>query len=243
MRTYNNVKNLLLRAFQLTVLVLLTSGVITHAVGLSYPASQIKSLFAFDDSQFINLVNQSQIHLKRTHYKLGGSQFDLRQGVYNVDCSGYVDELLKRAAPDAFNELTNFSNTARPNTLHYYNYFQKLAYKDQSTHWEPIDQVKSLKPGDILVFRYKRLRRRVAGHIMVVLNNARPFQGNPNQYIIRVADSSPYRHSNDTRRSSGVGQGDMLIKTDHLTGAPVAYAWKVDGPWQNQMLYNMARPV
>ena len=64
-------------------------------------------------------------------------------------------------------------------------------------------------------------------------------------YLVRVADSAPSGHSQDTRRGrvSGIGIGTMVLKTNPDTGEPSAYAWKVGASWKSNVKIAMARPI
>ena len=64
-------------------------------------------------------------------------------------------------------------------------------------------------------------------------------------YLVRVADSAPSGHSEDTRRAhkSGIGIGTLLLKVDSRTGRPSAYAWKVGSRWKQNVTFAMARPI
>ena len=64
-------------------------------------------------------------------------------------------------------------------------------------------------------------------------------------FLVRVADSAPVGHGNDTRPSnrSGIGIGTLLLKINDLTGRPLAFAWRAGAYWNSHVDFAMARPV
>ncbi|MCW5590356.1 MAG: hypothetical protein KIT27_11935 [Legionellales bacterium] len=190
-------------------------------------------------NQLVKTIHQVQSNIHYSRYHLGQNLFDLDRGVYILDCSSYVDDLLQRAFPNAFQQLSSFSHTHLPNSNDYYHFINHLPITIQDTDWEKIEDVGNLHAGDILVFRYKRPHYHVAGHVMVVVTPPEKIQNQV--YVVKVADSTPFPHSNDTRRAhAGVGVGDMLLKVNS-NGEPVAYAWRVHAGFESKMHIVMAR--
>ncbi len=187
-------------------------------------------------------VNQVLSKEHYTRYILGGQVFNVKKGVFLVDCSSYVSHLLKRVEPNAYQQLVEFAGTETPNSLDFYNFFKKLSLNNDSDYWQPINKVKNLKPGDIIVFRYKHLRRRIAGHVMVVMKKPKAMPNKPHSYVVRVSDSSPFRHTNDTRHHSGIGAGSMVLYTNS-DGKPLSYSWKLNMGRENTMLIDLGRPI
>jgi hypothetical protein len=175
-------------------------------------------------------------------YKLGGKHFDTQKGVYIVDCSSFVDNVLQKTCPKAFSSLVDATGADAPASQHYYNFFTELSY-DPDHYWNKVENVEELKPGDILVIRYKNLRgAETGGHVMVVMNKP---ERDTDVFYVRVADSAPTRHSEDTRElnTSGIGIGTLLLKANTKTGQPMAYAWGIGGYWNKNANFAMARPV
>ncbi len=184
--------------------------------------------------------------IRYTAYKLGGTNFNPQHGVYVVDCSEYVDQLLTQANPVAFDTLSNWSGTEKPTSNDYFSFFNQLNERPLQ-NWQHVDNVSQLKPGDILVFRFKNDRHhRAYGHVMVVMNEPTRDENWANLYYVRVSDSAPSGHSDDTRNGhhhSGIGAGTIVLQVDSQTGNPIAYAWRTDAPLEHNMYYAMARPV
>jgi hypothetical protein len=189
------------------------------------------------EQRLVNFVHKTVATMRYTAYKLGGSHFDTLHGIYVVDCSTYIDNILETIHPNAYTSLMNSSGSDKPTTKEYYNFFTQLT--DGSDYWNKIDNVKELRPGDILVFRNKGSR--TGGHVMIVMNSPTK---ESNSYAVQVADSAPVGHSEDTRatHNSGIGIGTLQLKVDPKTGEPSAYAWKVGSCWKKNVKFAMARP-
>lgn len=192
------------------------------------------------EHKIVKFIKHTVSNLTYSAYKLGAGHFDISRGVYIVDCSTYVDRILKATHPTAFSRLTSWSGTANPTTYDYYHYFKEVANGDHNNNWHLIDGVDNLRPGDVIVFRYKKHTK---GHIMILME--KPKKHDTNTYSLRVTDSAPVGHSRDTRsrRVSGVGIGTMLLKINSKSARPYAYAWQIGAPWKNNVAFAMARPV
>ena len=214
-----------------------------HAAPSSNHSSSFVGFLGHSIGQhLVNLVYKTVDTLRYSAYKLGGTHFDASNGVYIVDCSEYVDNLLLTAHPHAFYSLVNSTGAYKPTTLHYYEFFNELASTEKK-YWDKINDATELQPGDILVFRNKHhARNGVDGHIMVVMD--KPVADTAG-YLVRVADSAPVGHSEDTRqhRVSGIGIGTLLLKVNAHTGQPSAYAWKIGSHWVKNVNFAMARPT
>lgn len=187
----------------------------------------------------VALVHSAIASLHRTHYRYGGNYFNMSSGVYELDCSDYVDDLLKISQPRAYADLADSTGTEKPTSSDYYRFFNNLP--DNSGHaWQRVDDVESLRAGDILVFH----NYSGGGHVMVVMNTPRLTQDDDNTYLVQVSDSASSRHSDDTRAPhlSGVGIGTLLLKANPETGEPSAYAWTVDSGWDHVRVA-MAEPL
>lgn len=210
-------------------------------------ASESHSSFPFHffssvEHRLVDFVHKTVGSLKYSVYKLGGTHFDAQHGVYIVDCSDYVDNLLQTVHPDAFSNLVDTMGAEKPTTQHYYDFFRDLAVAPNH-YWQKVDSVENLEAGDILVFRYKNgLHHQTGGHVMVVMD--KPIQ-DEDGFLVKVADSARVGHSEDTRGShvSGIGIGTLVLKTHPDTGRPFAYAWRVGARWNSNVNIAMARPI
>lgn len=191
------------------------------------------------EHRIVKFVNKTIETLRYSAYKMGGSRFDTSRGVYIVDCSNYVDQILQAASPHAYLSLVNSTGSVTPNTQQYYDFFSELS---DDPYWDKINDVSKLRAGDIIVFRYKKNRRSaMRGHVMVVMD--KPLRA-ANTYLVRVADSAPSGHSHDTRPAhvSGIGIGTLLLKVNPKNGRPAAYAWRAGSLWKRNVIFAMARP-
>lgn len=206
-------------------------------------ANQESHGFSFSLKQRLTSFVQKTVQtLHYSYYKLGGSQFDSKRGIYIVDCSGYVDNILEAVNPHAYLSLVNSTGADKPTTQHYYDFFNRLSYRNNN-YWKKIDDVEKLDAGDILVFRKtSRYRHTMGGHVMVVMDKP---VWDYDSYQVRVADSAPSGHSADTRSNdySGIGIGTLLLKVNPKTGKPFAYAWKEGANWKHNVKFAMARPT
>ncbi len=212
------------------------------AVNTTHFFSKFPEHFNFVKQNLVNFVEKTVDNLHYSSYKLGGKRFDPEKGVYIVDCSNFVDKVLQNANPGAYSSLVNSVGADNPASQHYFNFFHDLS-DEPDNHWNKINDVEKLEPGDILVFRYKNSRgAETGGHVMVVMD--KPEQTS-DVFFVRVADSAPSRHSKDTRQphESGIGIGTLLLKANPLTGKPSAFAWGVNGYWNKNVKFAMARPV
>jgi cell wall-associated NlpC family hydrolase len=191
--------------------------------------------------RLVDFVQKTVTTLRYSDYKLGGSKFDTKRGVYVLDCSSFVDHILRKASPQAYSNLVNATGVESPATTHYYSFFNKLSANNSGDFWNKVDDVDQLRPGDILVFRYKNSRgMQTGGHVMVVMD--KPIR-DTDVYFVRVADSAPSRHSEDTRQRNegGIGIGTLLLRASK-SGRPAAYAWGIGGLWNKNVSFAMARP-
>ena len=198
---------------------------------------------AVHQKHLVNFVDKTVSTLHYSDYKLGGKKFDSQHGVYVLDCSNFVDHILQSASPGAYSTLVNATGADSPSTQHYYDFFTELNKTEPGNFWNKINSVEQLRAGDILVFRYKNSRSgETGGHVMMVMDTP---TNDSNVFFVRVADSAPSRHSQDTRQihEGGIGIGTLLLKVNPLTGKPNAYAWGMGGFWNKNVNFAMARPL
>lgn len=195
------------------------------------------------EQKLVNFVKKTVNTLRFSSYKFGGKHFDTDHGVYVLDCSSYVDNVLENVYPEAYYNLINWSGSPQPTTRDYYQFFNNLSIEMDNYHWRKIEDIDELRGGDILVFRYKNKHGHETGggHVMIIMD--KPQRENTIVWL-KVADSASARHSNDTRpqRTSGIGIGTLLLKVNPDTYEPSAYAWNLGAPWKNVKIA-MARPA
>lgn len=224
------------------------SAAMLHTKQSQPPSVQKSATFVNSlEKRFVSYVKHTVDNLRYSVYQFGGSHFDVLRGVYIVDCSSYVDHLLRTIFPRAYSTLVRSSGTSTPNSQNYYQFFTKLpnhpTSHSQTKTWNKVNKVEDLQPGDILVFRYKSGRHASSGgHVMVVMKKP---SHHGNAFHVQVADSAATGHSHDTRppHVSGIGIGTLMLKVGNRTGQPAAYAWKTGAGWKNNVNIAMARPI
>src|SRR3990167_3645791 len=208
---------------------------------LQAPSSNTSFLSTIEN-RLREFVHQSVTTLHYSAYKMGSAKIDTTRGVYIVDCSSYIDHILKIVYPEAYSSLVNWSGSGKPTSHDYYDFFTNLP-SEKKYFWNKIDEVDQLRPGDILVFRYKNAHGiETGGHVMIVMD--RPL-ADSNTFFIRVADAASGGHSEDTRlpHTSGIGIGTLSLKVKPSTYTPAAYAWSIGARWKNNVNFAMARPL
>jgi hypothetical protein len=152
------------------------------------------------------------------------THIDERTGRYDVDCSGFVGYLLRRAAPGARRELVA-ATVHRPLARHFVELVERLPSRD-ARRWRRIERVADLRPGDLIAWlRPADSHSRDTGHVMVVAGLPAARRGGVDVPII---DASALRHGRGDPRAagaaSGVGRGTIVLETDPA-GHPVAFRW------------------
>lgn len=225
----------------LLIIFILCASINSSFAFISANYASPKNIVSSIEKRLVGFVHKTIETLHYSSYKMGGSRFDTEKGVYVVDCSNYVDQILQAVSPHAYLSLVDSCGVDTPNTRHYYDFFSDL--NNNQPYWGKIGDVEDLRPGDIIVFRYKKHRHgATAGHMMMVMD--RPIK-EANTFSVRVADSAPVGHSQDTRKShvSGIGIGTLLLKTNPKTGLLDSYAWREGALWRHNVSFAMARPL
>lgn len=191
-------------------------------------------------------VDEALNGLTYTIYRLGAPQlWDSVKGIYEVDCSGFVNRMVEDATPEAYDELRDARNVSRPRVGDYYDFFKSIAVGGTKGRWRRPAHASYLGPGDLLVYRYLvDPGTGATGHSMIVVSSAvRDTTRGSNIYRVRVADSARSGHTNDNRGAlgSGVGAGEILVKVD-ANGQPIAYSWSLTGPFYTDVTLAMGRP-
>jgi len=152
------------------------------------------------------------------------THIDERAGRYDVDCSGFVGYLLRRAAPGARRELIS-ATVQRPLARHFVELVERLPSRE-ARRWRRIERVADLRPGDLIAWlRPADSHSHDTGHVMVVAGLPVARRGGIDVPII---DASALRHGRSDRRAagaaSGVGRGTIVLESDPA-GHPVAFRW------------------
>lgn len=155
-----------------------------------------------------------------------------------IDCSGYVNRVLARAAPRAYASLVALRH--RPRAREYVD----LAARG-GAGWTRVARVGELRPGDVIAWRHRphtpSKDPRSTGHVGIVV--APPRRVGAGLWELRISDAARSGHSDDTRASgvSGIGAGVILVAVDGRD-APSAVAWSLRGRFEVPEAMALARP-
>jgi hypothetical protein len=150
-------------------------------------------------------------------------------GVYEFDCSGFVDYILQKTFPDAFAAVEYHSNRLnRPYHEDYYRLFAKLRTDDNVAGWHSVARTSELLPGDVIAWLGPANRNRIVpGHVMVVRSNPTPVPNVSNETLFAIIDSTEFPHALDSRANgaTGIGTGTISLVMNR-TGSPIGYRWR-----------------
>jgi hypothetical protein len=147
-----------------------------------------------------------------------------KDGVYHFDCSGMVNWMLERVAPKALETI----GRERPVAASYVRVISKAPSDRSRGGWQQIASIQEVEPGDIFAWLRPKdwPKGGNTGHVGVVIARPTPVAHLDNAYVVRIADSTRWRHQDDTRSKdqTGFGMGTILFVTDDQ-GQPIGYAW------------------
>jgi hypothetical protein len=160
--------------------------------------------------------------VRETHYQ-HKTNIDRAAGVYDMDCSGLVDYLLKRIAPKKFRQLPVEPGHARPRAAMYFQFLDRLR-RQPFPGWEAVRQLGDAKRGDIIAWELEASTQEPGdtGHVVIVA--AVPVLETKDFYRVEVYDSSGIHHDDDSRleHTSGVGEGIITFRVNE-SGEPIAF--------------------
>jgi hypothetical protein len=160
--------------------------------------------------------------IRETHYE-HKTHVVPSNGIYDMDCSGFVDYLLKRVAPEQYAHLPIETGHARPRAATYFEFFHGLP-GNPVAGWKSIDRVADARRGDIIAWALEASTQKPGdtGHVVIVA--APPISTDAKEYRVTVYDSSGIRHDEDSRPdgTSGIGEGAITIRVDDR-GTPVGF--------------------
>jgi len=143
-----------------------------------------------------NLADAAQRLLsdvRETHYQ-HKTHVDRAGGVYDMDCSGFVDYLLKRTAPQQFGQLPTEPSHVRPRAAMYFKLLHRLR-EQPLPGWKAIRQMGDAQRGDIIAWELQASTQEPGdtGHVVIVA--AAAVQITQNIYRVEVYDSSGIHHT------------------------------------------------
>ena len=207
-------------------------AVVATTIGLSSTNRPIAS--AIESSLLLNEAQRELATMKSSHYQ-HHTDVDESKGVFNYDCSGFIDYALQKVAPAAYAEISiSKPSSQRPLAQDFYNLFARsrsvrLAKSTSKTsHWQQVPKVDRLQAGDIVAWlRPPESDSNNTGHVMIIASGPRINPDRADEILIPVIDSTSSPHANDTRRQgeTGLGRGTIgAIFNDR--GKAIAYRWR-----------------
>lgn len=149
----------------------------------------------------------------------------LKKGIFFWDCSGMSAWILARAAPRARKKLPGKHPMARK----FHNVIAKSPEGKFKAGWRKLSGPEQIRPGD--VFAWVRpewwTKSKNSGHVGFVVGPPYPSPTYEGVWLMRIADSSSYRHEDDSRPAGGeggYGTGVMGFAFDD-EGEGTAYGW------------------
>jgi hypothetical protein len=192
-------------------------------------------------SALFQLASSIVSSLTETHYS-HDIYINAAQGIYDTNCSGFVDYLVQRIAPAPYRLVPKEPGHVRPRAFMYEQFFSHLEMGIQAPGWTYVEQLSALQPGDILAWELIPVQQYYdTGHMVVVA--APPLPVSSGVMSLPVIDSSALRHYDDSRPrgTNGVGTGQIHFQIDD-GGSPLAFQFDVGGAF-HQTQISMGRLV
>ena len=191
------------------------------------------------DSSLANQVADEAVssisNVVETHYT-HKIHIDDAAGIYDCDCSGFVEHLLCRTVPDHLAlllELSTGNNDKRPLAYDFYEFLhvQPTTEAARTNGWLQITTLADAVPGDIVAWKLHGSNEPGdTGHVFVVAEVPTPLTAEQDgnvHFAVKAYDSSSKEHFNDSRSDGGsfkggVGSGTLHIETD-ANGIPFRF--------------------
>jgi hypothetical protein len=201
------------RFFSIIALVFIASQFLGPVAGASHLGGDVNIAEAAE-----NLIGE----IRETHYQ-HKTHVVPAEGIYDMDCSGFADYLLKRVAPQQYANLPIETGHARPQAAMYFDLFQSLPV-NPAPGWKSIDRLADAQRGDIIAWSLEASTQKPGdtGHVVIVASP--PVPANQREYKVAVYDSSGIHHDDDSRpkATNGIGKGVITFKVDEW-GIPVGF--------------------
>jgi hypothetical protein len=215
------------------VLALLAAAMVLGACATPAPATNPGQLAASgrratDPSSPQHLaaeVRRELTAMRSTRYQ-HTTDVDERTGAYLYDCSGLLDYAAERAVPADAHALPT-STSLRPLAGDIERYLH-LGLAHPIDGWTSLSRVDALHAGDVIAWlATEDSSTGDTGHVMIVLADPSANPARPDEWLVRVADSSLSPHRLDSRPpgDTGLGTGTIGLVADHA-GAPIAFYWQ-----------------
>ena len=173
-------------------------------------------------AKVIAVIGDIQSTMRSSKYQ-PSTKVQVKDGVYDWDCSGMATWILRRAAPAAWKTLAS----SRPVARDFVTAIERAPLQKPRNGWQRIG-IADVMPGDLFAWRRPRgLPSKNTGHVGFVVDRPRPVDGIPGAWAVQIADSTSSHHQDDTRSADidgGFGIGTLVFLTDE-TGRATSYGW------------------
>jgi hypothetical protein len=179
------------------------------------PAGSISTASA----RVLEMLTLIEKKLKTSVYN-ANTKVDVDKGVFEFDCSGMVNWILKDKAPTAFAEL----KAERPRVIEYVKALKAISPNQPSAGWRRVAKIADAEPGDVIAWPTPDwYPSNATGHMGILVAKPEAVDGG---FLLRIADSTSYPHGDDSREGgTGFGHGTVLIAVDAKSGAGTGQGW------------------
>lgn len=194
-----------------TIFILLVSGCEIREIGPQEPDEEPKNelleVITGDNiwgGRVITEVDRVMGLLKTTDYTLSNYIVDVEGGLLRVDCSKYVETILKKVSSIHYSELPKSSKSGLTSLAKdYHNHFISLPSEPDGIHcWIRINNLEDARPGDFI--SYVHDEGNTTGHVMIICSYPQPSGYSPVDYSLVVNDAANSGHNGDTRNKEGL---------------------------------------
>ncbi len=153
----------------------------------------------------ITEVDRVMSLLRTTDYTLSNYVTDVEGGYLIVDCSKYVETILKEVSATHYNKLPKSSTSGLTSLAKdYYNHFVSLPFEHDGNHcWIRINNLEDVCPGDIISYIHEE-EGSTTGHVMIICSYPVLSEYSPIDYSLVVNDAANSGHFEDTRNKEGI---------------------------------------
>ncbi|MCF8346527.1 MAG: hypothetical protein K9G38_04885 [Bacteroidales bacterium] len=159
--------------------------------------------------QVITEVDRVMSLLKTTRYTLTNYITDVENGRLELDCSKYVETILKEVSLFHYEQLPKSSKSGKTSLAKdYYNYFVTLPEEPDGLHcWIRIPSLAEARPGDMISYIHEE-QGSTTGHVMIICSVPEPSEFNPVEMSVVINDAANSGHFEDCRNGEGIYADD-----------------------------------
>ncbi len=153
----------------------------------------------------ITEVDRVMSLLRSTKYTLTNYVVNVDGGYLAVDCSKYVEAILKEVSLAHYSEIPKSSSSGLTSLAKdYYNHFSSLPLQENGTgSWIRIEKIEDARPGDIISYIHD-VEGATTGHVMIICSYPVISNYSPADYCLLINDAANSGHFEDTRNNEGI---------------------------------------